>query len=55
MNLGDNAVLDKLNTFIMTNRFNKSQILQLVNLVSISNNFKDLKENFEWEASSKKG
>ena len=51
MNINDNYVLDSLNTIIINNRLNKSQILKMVNLVSISNNFADLMENFEWETS----
>lgn len=54
MNLHDNSVLDKINTLIVMNRLNKSEILKMVNLVSISNDIKDLIENIEWEASSKK-
>ena len=51
MNINDKSVLEMLNKFIAINRLNKTQILQMVNLVSISNNFNDLKENLKWEGS----
>mgnify|MGYP001239652355 CR=1 len=49
MNINDNKVLEMLNTFIVSERLNKNQILHLVNLVSISSNYNDLKENLKWE------
>ena len=52
MDLNDNNVIDKLNSLIIRNRLNKSQILQMVNLVSISKNFKELKENLKWESNN---
>ena len=51
MNINDKSVLDKLNEHIAINRLNKTQILQMVNLVSISNDFNDLKDNLKWESS----
>ena len=51
MNINDKSVLEMLNKLIVVNRLNKSQILQMVNLVSISNDIKDLKENLKWESS----
>ena len=51
MNINDKSVLEMLNKFIIVNRLNKSQILQMVNLVSISNDISDLKDNFKWESS----
>ena len=51
MNINDKSVLEMLNKLIVINRLNKSQILQMVNLVSISNDIKDLKENLKWESS----
>ena len=51
MNINDKSVLELLNTIIATNRLNKTQILQMVNLVSISNNINDLKDNLKWECS----
>ena len=51
MNINDKSVLEILNKLIAINRLNKTQILQMVNLVSISNNFNDLKENLKWEGS----
>ena len=51
MNINDKSVLEMLNNVIAINRLNKTQILQMVNLVSISNDFKDLKDNLNWESS----
>ena len=51
MNIHDKSVLEMLNKLIAINRLNKTQILQMVNLVSISNDFNDLKDNFKWESS----
>ena len=51
MNISDKSVLEMLNKLIVINRLNKSQILQMVNLVSISNDINDLKDNFKWECS----
>ena len=53
MNINDKSVLEMLNKFIVINRLNKSQILQMVNLVSISNDINDLKDNLKWENSKK--
>ena len=49
MNINDKSVLEMLNKLIAINRLNKTQILQMVNLVSISNDFNDLKENLKSE------
>ena len=49
MNINDKSVLEMLNKFIVINRLDKSQILQMVNLVSISNDINDLKDNLKWE------
>ncbi len=51
MNINDKSVLEMLNKLIVINRLNKSQILQMVNLVSISDDIKDLKDNLKWESS----
>ena len=51
MNINDKSVLETLNKLIVINRLNKSQILQMVNLVSISNDINDLKDNLKWENS----
>ena len=51
MNINDKSVLEMLNKLIAINRLNKIQILQMVNLVAISNDFNDLKDNFKWESS----
>ena len=49
MNINDKYVLEMLNKLIVINRLNKSQILQMVNLVSISRDIDDLKDNLKWE------
>ena len=49
MNINDKYVLEMLNQLIAIERLNKSQIIQMVNLVSISNDINDLKENLKWE------
>ena len=50
MNINDKYVLEMLNRLIAIDRLNKSQILQMVNLVSISNDINDLKDNLRWES-----
>ena len=49
MNINDNYVLDMLNKLKVSERLNKSEILQMVTLVSISDDIRDLKENLKWE------
>jgi hypothetical protein len=51
MNINDKSVLEMLNKLVVINRLNKSQILQMVNLVSVSNDINDLKDNLSWESS----
>ena len=51
MNINDKSVLEMLNKLIAINRLNKTQILQMVNLVSISSDINDLKDNLKWESS----
>ena len=51
MNINDKSVLEMLNKLIVIDRLNKSQILQMVNLVSISSNITELKDNLKWESS----
>ena len=51
MNINDKSVLEMLNKLIIINRLNKNQILQMVNLASISNDINDLKDNLKWECS----
>ena len=51
MNINDKSVLDMLNKLIATNRLNKTQIPQMVNLVSLSSDINDLKDNLKWESS----
>ena len=49
MNINDESVLENLNKFIAINRLNNSQILQMVNLVSLSIDINDLQDNLKWE------
>ena len=49
MNINDDLVLEMINKLITVNRLNKNQILQIVNLASISNNIQELKDNMTWE------
>ena len=51
MNINDKSVLEMLNKLIAINRLNKSQILQMVNLASISDDINDLKDKLKWESS----
>ncbi len=51
MNINDKSVLEMLNKLIAIDRLNKIQILQMVKLVSLSNNINDLKDNLKWESS----
>ena len=51
MNINDKSVLEMLNKFIAIDRLSKNQILQMVNLVPLSNDINDLKDNLEWESS----
>ena len=53
MNIADKSVLDMLNKLIAIDRLNKSQILQMMNLVSLSNDINDLKDNLKWESARK--
>ena len=39
-----------LNELIAIDRLNKNQIIQMVKLVSISNDIQDLKDNLKWES-----
>ena len=50
MNINDQTVLAMLNRLIAIDRLNKTQILQMVNLVSLSSDINDLKDNFKWES-----
>ena len=49
MNINDSEVLEMLNTLIVTDRLNKLQILKMTNLVSISADIRELRENLKWE------
>ena len=50
MNINDESVLENLNKLIAINRLNNRQILQMVNLVSLSIDINDLKDNLKWES-----
>ena len=50
MNINDKYVLEMLNKLIAIDRLNKTQILQMVNLVSLSNDMNDLIDNLKWES-----
>ena len=50
MNINDKSVLEMLNKLIAIDRLNKTQILQMVNLVSLSNDMNDLIDNLKWES-----
>ena len=50
MNVNDASVLEMINRLIASDRLNKNQILQLVNLASVSNNIIELEENLRWES-----
>ena len=52
MNINDKTVLEMLNKLIASDRLNKTQVLQMVNLVSLSNDINDLKDNLKWESSN---
>ena len=51
MNINDKTVLEILNKLIAIDRLNKAQILQMVNLVPLSSDINDLKDNLNWESS----
>ena len=50
MNISDESVLKMLNKLIAIDRLSKTQILQMVNLVSLSNDMNDLIDNLKWES-----
>ena len=50
MNISDKSVLEMLNKLIAIDRLNKTQILQMVNLVSLWNDMNDLIDNLKWES-----
>ena len=49
MNVNDSSVLEMINSIIASDRLNKKQILQIVNLASISNSINELKDFMIWE------
>ena len=51
MNINDRSVLENLNKLIAIKRLNKIQILQMMNLVPLSDDIDDLKDNLKWESS----
>ena len=52
MNIHDRYVLEMLNNLIAIDRLDKNQVLQMVNLVYLSNDINDLKDNLKWEGSN---
>ena len=54
MDVNDPLILETINRLIASDRLNKNQILHIVNLASISNSFKELKDNMRWETSRSK-
>ena len=50
MDINDKYVLEMLNKLIAIDRLINVQILQMVNLVSLSNDINDLKDNLKWES-----
>ena len=50
MDINDKSVLELLNNLIVIDRLNKNQVLHMVNLVSLSNDINELKDNFKWES-----
>ena len=53
MDINDKSVLEILNKLIAIDRLNKAQILQMVNLVTLSNDINDLRDNLRWESSKR--
>tara|TARA_B100000886_G_scaffold326748_1_gene273535 strand:- start:31 stop:198 length:168 start_codon:yes stop_codon:yes gene_type:complete len=51
MDINNKSVLEMLNKLIAIDRLNKNQILQVVNLASVSNDINELKDNLNWESS----
>tara|TARA_B100001248_G_scaffold233289_1_gene194714 strand:- start:129 stop:314 length:186 start_codon:yes stop_codon:yes gene_type:complete len=51
MNINDKLVLEMLNKLIAVDRLNKTQVLQMVKLVSLSNDINELRDNLKWESS----
>ena len=49
MNVNDASVLEMINSLIISDRLNKNEILQIVNLASVSENIKELRDNMNWE------
>ena len=50
MDINDKSVLEMLNKLIVIDRLNKAQILQMVDLVSLSSDINELKDNLTWES-----
>ena len=50
MDINDSSVIEKLNLLIAKDRLDKFQKLQIINLLPISNDINDLKENLKWES-----
>ena len=52
MDINDKSVLEMLNKLIVIDRLNRRQIFHMINLVSLSNDIKDLKDNLKWECTN---
>ena len=52
MNINDESILEIINRHIAIDRLNKNQILQMINLVSLSDDINDLKDNLRWESTN---
>ena len=50
MDINDSSVIEKLNLLIAKDRLDNFQKLQIINLLPISNDINDLKENLKWES-----
>ena len=49
MDVNDASVLEMINSLIISDRLNKNEILQIVNLASVSDNINELRDNMNWE------
>ena len=49
MDVNDASILEIINSIIASDRLDKKQILHIVNLASISDSIKELKDNMNWE------
>ena len=49
MDVNDASVLDMINKYIVLKRLRDSEVLKLIELISISKNFKEFVDYVEWE------